>query len=227
MVYKSNFTKIDMHVHTCYTYASSISLKNIEDFIKLNPDFGLAITDINTVEGAKILNEKYPDKIIIGSQIITKEGAITGLFLKESIPGGKSLNWTIDAILVQDGLVCVPHPLDTNRNTTLTPEGLEAALKRADLIEVFNSRTIIDADNREAVSLISDNSLPVCGSDAHTKGEIGNSYMTIPNHIKLNSSVFFDSLYKSELLCRKVSASALLTSKIYLHYKKVTRQRKK
>ncbi|MEX1378189.1 MAG: PHP domain-containing protein [Eubacteriales bacterium] len=224
MIYSSDFSKIDMHVHTCYTYASSISLKNIEEFLRANPDFGLAITDINTIDGAKILSEKYPKKIIIGSQIITKDGAITGLFLKEGIPGGKSLNWTIDAILVQDGLVCVPHPMDANRKTTLSDEGLSLALKRCDLVEIFNARTIIDEYNKSAVDLVSDNTLPICGSDAHTKGELGHTYMEVPYGIKMNSSSFFDSLYKSELICKKVSASSLISSRLYAKYKRIIKK---
>ena len=112
MLYEGNFNKIDMHVHTAYSYGSTLSLKDIEKFLKINPDFGLAVTDVNSIKGALILNEKYPDRIIVGSQIITKQGAITGLFLKEPIPGGESLSWTIDAILVQAGLVMIPHPFD-------------------------------------------------------------------------------------------------------------------
>lgn len=220
MICLSDFSKIDMHVHTCYTQGSSISLKNIEEFLKSHTDFGLAITDINTIEGAKILSDKYPEKIVVGSQILTKEGAITGLFLKEGIPGGKSLNWTIDAILVQDGLVCIPHPMDTSRKTTLSDAGLDLALKRCDLIEIFNSRTIMDEDNKAAVNLISKSTLPVCGSDAHTKSELGHTYMTVPSEIKLTSSNFFDSLYMSELICKRVSAASLIASQLYAKYKK-------
>jgi len=222
MIYTGDFTKIDMHIHTCYTYGSSISLKNIEDFLKKNIDFGLAITDINTVEGALILERKYPNRIIVGSQIITKQGAITGLFLKENIPSGRSLNWTIDAILVQDGLVYIPHPTDKVRKTRLSPGNLSMALKRCDIIEIFNSRTIHDDDNKSAIKLLTSNTLPACGSDAHTKQELGQTYIKVPLGVKLNSSGFFDALAESELICKKAFTIALMKTRLYTTYKKLT-----
>lgn len=221
MIYRSDFSKIDLHVHTEYTYASSISLKSIESFLKKNLDFGLAITDTNTISGAMMLKEKYPSRIIVGNQIVTKQGAVTGLFLKENIPSGKDINWTIDAILVQDGLVYIPHPLDRMRKTKLSPESLSIALKRCDMLEIFNSRTIHEEDDKAAINLLSPHILPVCGSDAHTPQELGRTYIKLPRGVQLNPAGFYDALMESELVCRKASASALMKTKLYANFKKI------
>lgn len=222
MIYTSDFTKIDMHVHTKYTHASSISLKSIENFLNKHKDFGLAITDINTIDGAMMLNEKYPSRIIVGSQIMTKQGAVTGLFLKENIPPGQDINRTIDAILVQDGLIYVPHPLDRLRKTKLSSESLSSVLKRCDILEIFNSRTIHEEDDKSAIDLLEPHILPACGSDAHTMQEMGRTYMLLPSGIKLNSTGFYTALMDAELICRKTSVSALMQTKLYSKYKKIT-----
>lgn len=222
MIYTGDFTKIDMHVHTQYTYGSLISLKSIESFLKKHIDFGLAITDVNTIDGAIMLNEKYPNRIIVGSQIMTKQGAVTGLFLKENIPPGRDISWTIDAILVQDGLVYIPHPLDRMRKTRLSPETLSFALKRCDILEIFNSRTIHEEDDKAAIDLLAPHILPSCGSDAHTPQELGRTYMQIPLGAKLNSAGFYDALMQAELVCRKASTSAMMKTKLYTSYKKIT-----
>lgn len=225
MLYEGNFNKVDIHVHTTYSYGSSLRLKDVEKFLNKNPDFGLAVTDINTIEGALILNRKYPDRIIVGSQIITKQGAVTGLFLKEPIPGGRELNWTIDAILVQDGLVMIPHPFDRTRKTRLSQSNLNQALKRCDLVEIFNSRTIHAEDNKKAVSLIGSSILPVCGSDAHTKGELGRTYIKLASRPGMTSSEFYDALIQSDLICRKATAAALVKTKLYSTFSRITKSR--
>ena len=224
MINTGDFTKIDMHVHTQYTYGSSISLRAVDKFLRKNIDFGLAITDINCIDGALILKEKYPKRIIVGSQIISKQGAITGLFLREKIPAGRDINWTIDAILVQDGLVYIPHPLDRTRKTRLSPESLALALKRCDIVEIFNSRTIYTEDNKKSINLLSPNILPACGSDAHTVHELGNSYMSMPSGAKLNSAGFYDALSKAELICKKAGSFSMMQTKIYTSYKKLMKK---
>ena len=224
MIYTGDFTKIDMHVHTRYTYGSTLSLKDVEKFLNKNIDFGLAITDINCISGAWMLQEKYPKRIIVGSQIVTKQGAITGLFLKENIPGGRDLSWTIDAILVQDGLVYIPHPMDSTRKTRLLPQSLALALKRCDIVEIFNSRTIRTDDNKQSIALLSANSLPACGSDAHTKQELGHTYVSMPLGAKLNAAGFYDALSQAELICKSASTFALMKTKFYTHYKRFTKK---
>lgn len=224
MIYTGDFTKIDMHVHTRYTYGSNISLKSIDNFLKKHKDFGLAITDINTIDSAMLLNEKYPSRIVVGSQIMTKQGAVIGLFLKENIPAGMDINQTIDAILVQDGLVYIPHPLDRLRKTKLSSDSLAFAIKRCDILEIFNSRTIHEEDDKAAIDLLQPHMLAACGSDAHTANEMGRTYMQIPLGAKLTSTGFYDSLMDAELICRKASTSALIQTKLYTQYKKITRK---
>ena len=45
----------------------------------------IAVTDHNTIEGALIVRDIAPFTVIIGEEIASAEGEITGLFLKKAI----------------------------------------------------------------------------------------------------------------------------------------------
>lgn len=224
MIYTADFIKIDMHVHTHYSYSSTITLGYIEKFLCKNVDFGLAITDNNCIDGALALQKKYPNRIIVGSQIQTRQGNITGLFLRENIPSGRDISWTMDAILVQNGLIYLPHPCDRSRTPRLSPESLSLALKRCDILEIYNSRTIYIEDDIKARNLLNTGMVPACGSDAHTKQEVGLSYIRSPLGMKLSPAGLLDGLSQGELVCKKASTFVHMFTKIYRTYK---RQRKK
>ena len=48
----------------------------------------------------------------------------------------------------QGGLLSLPHPFDRFRGEVITRSGLEDVLPYADIVEVFNSRNNMNADNR-------------------------------------------------------------------------------
>lgn len=223
----ANFNKIDMHVHTEYSLDSTNSLKNIDIFLKKNMNFGLAITDHNQIEGALIMKDRYPDRIIIGEEIRTQQGEITGLFLKENIKSGKDINWTIDAILVQGGLVYIPHPCCRLRSSKLSVEALNYALKRCDIVEVFNSRNVFKEDDDLAKELVSSNIVPACGSDAHTRFEVGQSYVEIPMGTRLTPSGFLEGLSNGKLVGQRSSVLVHVYTKLYKNYIKYTKRNKR
>lgn len=102
-----------------------------------------------------------------------------GLFLKETIPGGLSPSEAAARIKAQGGLVGVPHPFDRLRG--FKADALESLLPQLDFIEVFNSRSMFKSDYARARQLINQKRLlATAGSDAHTTGEIGKSYIEMP-----------------------------------------------
>ena len=168
--------KIDMHMHTKYSWDSTNSLENIN---KRCVKLGITpiITDHNTIEGARKYYEKYKS-CIIGEEITTNQGEIVGLFLKEEIKPLQDINETIDKIKAQGGLIYIPHPFDKRRKKVISQEALKSIKK--DIIEIFNSRNIDSIANKNALDYANKNNLlKGVGSDAHFIREIGNSFVEL------------------------------------------------
>jgi len=157
---------------------------SIENLIDRCIEVGLnciAVTDHNTIEGALEAQRMAPFMVIIGEEIQSTAGEITGLFLKEEIPKGLSPVDTAKRIKEQGGLVSLPHPFDRFRGEVISPQGLEEVLPYTDIVEVFNSRNNLGADDRKAYEFAQEHGLVASGvSDAHTALELGRTYVEIP-----------------------------------------------
>src|SRR5687767_15406503 len=94
----------------------------------------IAVTDHDSLGGAlqaAALAERQPDRfggirVIAGSEVMTLEGEIIGLFLSEDVPPGLTPEETIARMRAQGAVVIVPHPFDRIRGSRLR----EAALRR-------------------------------------------------------------------------------------------------
>jgi hypothetical protein len=141
----------------------------------------IAITDHNTITGALKMREVAPFTVIMGEEILTSHGEIIGFFLKEEVPKGLSPQETVDEIKSQGGLVCIPHPFDRFRLSALKNQKIKILIPQIDIVETFNSRTILAADSEKARLFAQTHGFPAsAGSDAHTPGEIGNAYVEMP-----------------------------------------------
>jgi predicted metal-dependent phosphoesterase TrpH len=174
--------KADLHVHTRY---SPDSISSPEKIVQRCLDIGincLAITDHNSIAGALETKRIAPFKVIIGEEILTDSGEIIGYFLTEEIPPHLSPEETVKCIKSQGGLVCIPHPCDSLRpQSRLQRRALERILPQVDLIEVYNSRTLLLRDTTRARQLAQKHGLPgTAGSDAHVVQEVGRSFIEIP-----------------------------------------------
>jgi hypothetical protein len=172
--------RIDLHVHSFHSPDSLMSLETIIETAPKRGLDGLALTDHATIEGALALAEMAPFTVIIGEEIKTSEGEITAFFLKETIPSGLSPHETIQAIHEQNGVVCVPHPLDRLRSSSVKMEVLLSILDEVDMLETFNSRVILREDNAAAERLAEERGvLQGAGSDAHSPYELGRAYSLV------------------------------------------------
>ncbi len=174
--------KADLHVHTRY---STDSISSPEKVVQRCLEIGincLAVTDHDTISGALEVKRIAPFTVIIGEEVLTSCGEIIGLFLTEEIPRRLSPEETVARIKAQGGLVCIPHPFDRFRpHSRLRRNALEKVMPDIDLIEVFNSRTILLRDSARALQLAQSHGLPgTVGSDAHVIREIGRSFMELP-----------------------------------------------
>ena len=141
----------------------------------------IAIADHGTAEGALKMQNLAPFKVIVAEEILTPYGEIMGMFLKETIPSGLSVEQTISQIRAQDGLVSIPHPFDMLRGFGTVSRELKALVGKFDAIEVFNAREPFRKPSKKAQAFAQKYDIPgTAGSDAHTIGEIGNAYIEMP-----------------------------------------------
>jgi len=142
----------------------------------------IAVTDHNTIEGALETAKIAPFRVIIGEEVKSAGGELTGLFLKEPVPKGLPPLETVKRIKAQGGLVSIPHPFDIYRRSVITPEALAEVLPHADIIEAFNARNNLQSANRKAADLAKRHGKLVSAvSDSHTAYEVGRTYTEMPD----------------------------------------------
>ena len=175
--------KADLHIHTQYSGDCNTSLEQI---IGRCEEIGInciAIADHGTIEGALKMQSIAPFPVIIAEEILTPHGEIMGMFLKEGIPSGLSVEQTISRIKAQGGLVNIPHPFSIFRQSALDSEIIEELVGQGqiDIMEVFNARSLLHRSTAKAQIFAQKYGIPgSAGSDAHTPYEIGNGYVEMP-----------------------------------------------
>ncbi|MFH1701801.1 MAG: PHP domain-containing protein [Nitrospirota bacterium] len=206
---------IDCHVHTEYSSDGVVTVEKVIDICEKKGLHGIAITDHNTIEGALKLKDMVQNSIfiIIGEEVKTTEGEITGLFLNKRILSGLSPEETVNRIKQQGGLVCIPHPFCRFRKSKLSFDALKRIINKVDLIEVYNSRNILEMDNKSAYQFALNNKKAmVAGSDAHLGYEYGMSYIKISSFS--NAEEFRNNLTSVELVTRRSPLLVHLFTKI-------------
>ncbi|MDP2919607.1 MAG: PHP domain-containing protein [Dehalococcoidia bacterium] len=196
--------KADFHIHTRYSMDCHTEL---DEIIERCQQLGLdciAISDHDATEGAFKLKEIAPFKVVVAEEILTPSGEVMGLFLKEHIASGLSIERAIDAIRAQGGLVSIPHPFDPLRGLRLNDEGWTRILPQLDILEVFNARCPLERYNLKAKIYAIDHALPgIAGSDAHTIAEIGSTTVELPDFN--TPQEFLESLKKARIQGKRSS----------------------
>ena len=174
--------KADLHIHSKYSMDCDTPLESI---IKRCQDLKIeciAIADHGTAEGGLEMQKIAPFKVIVAEEVLTTQGEIMGMFLKETIPSGFSPAETVRRIREQGGLVNIPHPFETIRGSSLKEPYTEAIAADIDLIEILNSRSPFHANSNKARDFAASHGIPAgAGSDAHSVHEIGRAYIEIPD----------------------------------------------
>jgi predicted metal-dependent phosphoesterase TrpH len=166
--------KIDLHVHTCYSSDSSITLKQVVAYAKKRGLDGVAITDHNTVKGA--LKLKTLDILVIpGIEVSTLNGHLLGINVTEPIPARRGIEETIRMIHEAGGVAVAPHP------TTFYKSPPSRQVSSYDAIEVMNGASIpFPVFTHFSKKFAEDLGLPQTGgSDAHYAPEIGAAYTMV------------------------------------------------
>ncbi len=170
--------RIDLH---CHTFHSSDSLMTFDGLLQAMDRRGLdmvAVTDHNTIAGARALYARAPDRFVIGEEIKTTQGELMALFLEEEVPPGLSAEETIIRVHRQGALVGASHPFDRLRGEAIGMDSLESIRQELDFLEVLNARMTFRKDNRLAREMAARWGLPgSAGSDAHAPSEVGRAYV--------------------------------------------------
>lgn len=173
--------KADLHIHTEYSMDCDTPLEKI---INRCLELGInciTIADHGTIEGALKMQKLAPFTVIVAEEILTHHGEIMGIFLKEPISSGQSVEETLSQIRAQGGLVSIPHPFDTVRGSALNSKITEEIVEQIDVIEVFNARSPFLRSSTKARAFAEKHGIAKsAGSDAHTPHEIGNAYVEMP-----------------------------------------------
>lgn len=174
--------RAEFHVHTRFSKDSILNKYFLLLMCKIKKIDLLAITDHNEIKGAlkyKPFFLKHKIEIIVGEEIMTKNGEIIGLYLNKKVSPNLSVKKTIEEIKKQGGLIYLPHPYDEKRHKTVLEEKYQEKYKNEfDFIEIHNGRNIKDEfDTKQKQIQKKLNIVPIIGGDSHTFFEIGRNYV--------------------------------------------------
>ncbi len=174
---------VDLHMHTDHSSDCATPVEVLLATAKARGLGAIAVTDHNEISGALEAQAKAQGiKVIVGEEVKTADqGEVIGLFIRELIPKGLTLQATIAEIKRQGGIVYVPHPFD-RMHAVPDYEHLTAVLDEVDAIEVFNPRVAIQEFNEEAARFAAKFRIPAgAGSDAHVAQGLGSVRIRMPD----------------------------------------------
>ncbi|MCA9909347.1 MAG: hypothetical protein KC519_11910 [Anaerolineae bacterium] len=166
--------RVELHCHSIWSKDCIVTFETILQLCERRGIDKLALTDHNTAEGALLLQQRAPDRIIVGEEIMTTQGELLAFFVQESIPAGLTPQATIDELRAQGAVISVSHPFDRLRKGAWEEHHLRAIIDQVDAIETFNARCLYAEDNARAAAFAKAQGLRgTAGSDAHSRPEYG------------------------------------------------------
>ncbi|HEY1014253.1 MAG TPA: CehA/McbA family metallohydrolase, partial [Herpetosiphonaceae bacterium] len=155
------WSKADLHIHTTFSDGRATPAQVVAHAARRTDLAVIAITDHDTVAGAREAAAIAPDygiEAVIGAEISTRDGHLLALFIERDIPPGRPAAETIAAIRDQGGLAIAAHPC-----SLLMPSLGRACGRLAgalDGLEAFNASLWLPWNNRRAGRLAAALGLP-------------------------------------------------------------------
>jgi predicted metal-dependent phosphoesterase TrpH len=168
--------KLDLHVHTTYSYDALITLKELVFYAKKRGLDGVAVTDHDRIDGALKIAKETDFLVVPGIEISSLNGHIIGLNVDELVPAELSVDETLDRIHEAGGVAVACHPV------TFFKESLKGHISsRFDAVEVINASAFpFNYSVRRSGEIASRLGIArVGGSDAHYGPEIGYAYTLV------------------------------------------------
>ena len=175
------FGKADIHIHSEYSHDGFSPIEKILERAKNSGMDLIAITDHNTIDGAKKaieLSGYFGIKVIMGEEIDTSAGDLIGIFIKDFISRGKSPLETAREIHKQGGLAIIPHPFNPLFLGGLSKKVVSEIFEEVDGIEVFNANWTGAIGRKKTLKLNQSifKLAPLGSSDAHIARQVGRAY---------------------------------------------------
>jgi hypothetical protein len=181
--------RVDMHLHTSRSFDCLNDPLALMNAARARGIDVVCITDHNEIATALALQERFPERVIVGEEVKTAEGVdVIGLFIRQLIPRHTPARRTCELIREQGGIVYVPHPFAAGKGGG--GRILEQIADQIEIVEAFNARLHNAALNQRALEWARARALPVgAGSDAHTLAEVGRAFVELPD-CDLNAGAF-------------------------------------
>jgi hypothetical protein len=217
---------LELHCHTAF---SKDGLMEFQALVQTAAAVGLsalAITDHDTVEGARTFqqlarDQGLPLQIIVGEEKTLSDGShLLGLFLQKEIESS-DLPEALREIEGQGGICLIPHPF--RRKDGLLRDGLERLRHfehRIAGFELFSAKCS-QAENCRARELLATSLSPFGGSDAHYECDLGESLnlVTWQGDWKMSLSLMLQRKAPFRILGKAQAEGAVERSYAPLYYR--------
>ena len=177
----SNRLRTEFHCHTVFSKDCLTQPHKLVETCQRKGIDRVVVTDHNSIEGALRCKEIDPDRVIVGEEIMTTQGELLAVYVREKIPAGLPPMEAIGQLRQQGAFISVSHPFDIHRNGHWKENDLLKILPYIDAIETFNSRCMLPRYNFRAQDFAVEHSiLGTYGSDAHAAFELGRGNLLLP-----------------------------------------------
>lgn len=206
------YLNVELHCHTYHSCDSLMLPIQILEACRRRGIDRVAITDHNSIAGAREAHMLDPERVIIAEEILTTEGEILGYFMQEEIPEGLTPLEVVERLKAQGAVISISHPFDLTRGCRWSMETLEMLFEHINALEVFNARCWNDQPNLQAARVAHEAGLhATAGSDAHAPIEVGRAYLSIPSFT--DAETFRQGLAKANVRGRRSHPSVHLLSR--------------
>ncbi|MFN2237036.1 MAG: PHP domain-containing protein [Anaerolineales bacterium] len=176
-----NHLRTEFHCHTVFSKDCLIQPKKLVETCQRRRIDRVVVTDHNTIEGALHCKEIDPERVIVGEEIMTNQGELLAVYVREEIRPGLTPMEVICQLREQGAFISVSHPFDVHRSGHWDENDLLKILPHVDAIETFNARCMLPRYNFRAQDFaVKHGILGTYGSDAHAAFELGRGNLLLP-----------------------------------------------
>jgi predicted metal-dependent phosphoesterase TrpH len=167
---------VELHAHSSASYDCRDPVDLLLEQAEAVGLDALAVTDHDEIDAslsAAASAREYGLVGIPGMEVSSAAGHVLALGVEELVPAGLTFDDTVERIRDLGGIAVLPHPFQSSRHG-VAPHVSHDQLRRADAMEVYNSRLLTGRANRQAERFAETHGVPMtAGSDAHIAEMVG------------------------------------------------------